>query len=188
MNWKFWKKSPEKKALADLKNTAFVFAYMKKLQEKGLLLWQERNHRLLIARPLAVLMMKNEKTWRNFLTNCYLWQSYNLMLEAHEHAIIRLESEAIRKAKKKYAVLTNADTERIRRAVRDEYEGTTSPIKLHEFEFFIIDDRPEPMPRTSEDDAEEKGSIMLVGFYNPDTEKLEIASWEDIKSQLTIND
>ena len=109
------------------------------------------------------------------------------MLEAHEHAIIRLEGEAIRKAKKKYAVLTNADTERIRRAVRDEYEGASTPIKLQEFEFFVIDDNPKPMPRTSEDDAEEKGSITAVGFYNPDTDKLEIAPWEDIESQLRIN-
>lgn len=182
MNWKFWKKSPEKKALADLKNTAFVFAYMKKLQEKGLLLWQERNHRLLIARPLAVLMMKNEKTWRNFLTNCYLWQSYNLMLEAHEHAIIRLESEAIRKAKKKYAVLTNADTERIRRAVRDEYTGSGVSAKINAFEFYVIADTTNPMPRTNEDDAQEKGGIVAVGSYDPDTEKLEIASWDEIKT------
>ena len=74
MNWKFWKTSPEKKALKDLKTMSFVFAYMRKMQDNGLLLWQERNRRLLIAQPLAVLMMKDEKTWRNFIDNCYLWQ------------------------------------------------------------------------------------------------------------------
>lgn len=182
MNWKFWKTSPEKKAFKDLKNMSFVFAYMRKMQDNGLLLWQERNRRLLIAQPLAVLMMKDEKTWRNFIDNCYLWQSYNLMLEAHNKALNNLESKAIREAKKKYAVLTKADTERIRRAVRDEYTGSGISAKINAFEFYVIADTTNPMPRTNEDDAQEKGGIVVVGSYDPDTEKLEIASWDEIKT------
>ena len=104
------------------------------------------------------------------------------MLEAHNKALNNLESKAIREAKKKYAVLTKADTERIRRAVRDEYTGSGVSAKINAFEFYVIADTTNPMPRTNEDDAQEKGGIVAVGSYDPETEKLEIASWDEIKT------
>ena len=171
----------EKLALASVKNYASAFAYLNTLRDSGLLLWQERNRRLFIMQPLAIIMMRNADSWRNFLTNCYLWQSYNLMLEAHEHAIHRLESEAICKAKRQYAVLTKADTERIRRGVREQYEASGTPAKIEPFEFYVIADNPHPLPRTEEQDAEQRGDITLVGYFDPDTQQLEQVPWKELR-------
>lgn len=177
----FRRKKRERNALASVKNYASAFAYLNTLRDSGLLLWQERNRRLLIMQPLALMMMRNAESWRNFLTNCYLWQSYNLMLEAHNHAILRLESEAIRKAKRQYAVLTKADTERIRRGVREQYEASNAPAKIEAFEFYVIADNPHPIPRTEEQDAEQRGDITLVGVFNPDTQQLEQVPWDEVR-------
>ena len=177
----FRRKKRERNALASVKNYASAFGHLNSLRDCGLLLWQERNRRLFIMQPLAIMMMRNAESWRNFLTNCYLWQSYNLMLEAHEHAIIRLESEAIRKAKRQYAILTKADTERIRRGVREQYEASNTPAKIEPFEFYVIADNPHPLPRTEEQDAEQRGDITLVGVFNPDTQQLEQVPWDEVR-------
>ena len=171
----------EKQALASLQTYASAFAYLNTLRDSGLLLWQERNRRLFIMQPLAILMMRNAESWRNFLTNCYLWQSYNLMLEAHEHTITRLEGEALRKAKRQYAVLTKADMERIRRSVRDEYEASNTPAKIEPFEFYVIADNKNPIPRNEEQDAEQRGDITLVGSFNPETGQLEQVPWKELR-------
>lgn len=187
MNWiKNWiKKDKQKSALASVKQYASVFGSLDVLCDKGMLLWQERNRRLLIMQPLAIVMMQSADKWRNFLTNCFLWQSYHLMAEAHEHAITRLQGNAIRKAKEKTPVLTKADTERIRRSVRDEYEPSLKEPKIEPFEFYVIADAPNPIPRNNEDEAEERGNITLVGQFNPDTGQLEQETWEKVKSFLT---
>ena len=177
----FKRRKRERTALASLQTYASAFAYLNTLRDSGLLLWQERNRRLFIMQPLAIIMMRNADSWRNFLTNCYLWQSYNLMLEAHEHAIHRLESEAIRKAKRQYAGLTKADTERIRRSVRDEYEASNTPAKIEPFEFYVIADNKNPSPRNEEQDAEQRGDITLVGYFDPDTQQLEQVPWKELR-------
>lgn len=177
----FRRKKRERNALASLKPYASAFAYLNTLRDSGLLLWQERNRRLFIMQPLAIIMMRNAESWRNFLTNCYLWQSYALMLEAHEHAIHRLEGKAIREAKKQFVVLTKADMERIRRSVRDEYEASNTPAKIEPFEFYVIADNPHPLPRTEEQDAEQRGDITLVGSFNPETGQLEQVPWKELR-------
>lgn len=177
----FRRKKRERNALASLQTYASAFAYLNTLRDSGLLLWQERNRRLFIMQPLAIIMMRNADSWRNFLTNCYLWQSYALMLEAHEHAIHRLESEAIRKAKRQYAVLTKADTERIRRGVREQYEASNTPAKIEAFEFYVIADNKNPVPRNEEQDAEQRGDITLVGSFNPETGQLEQVPWKELR-------
>lgn len=177
----FTRRRKERTALASLQTYASAFAYLNTLRDSGLLLWQERNRRLFIMQPLAIIMMRNAESWRNFLTNCYLWQSYALMLEAHEHAIHRLEGKAIREAKKQYAVLTKADMERIRRSVRDEYEASNTPAKIEPFEFYVIADNKNPVPRNEEQDAEQRGDITLVGSFNPETGQLEQVPWKELR-------
>lgn len=177
----FKRRKRERTALASLQTYASAFAYLNTLRDSGLLLWQERNRRLFIMQPLAIIMMRNAESWRNFLTNCYLWQSYNLMLEAHEHTITRLEGEALRKAKRQYAVLTKADAERIRRSVREQYEASNTPAKIEPFEFYVIADNPHPLPRTEEQDAEQRGDITLVGYFDPDTQQLEQVPWKELR-------
>ena len=177
----FTRRRKERNALADVKHFSSAFAHLNSLRDSGLLLWQERNRRLFIMQPLAIIMMRNADSWRNFLTNCYLWQSYALMLEAHEHAITRLEGEAIREAKKQFVVLTKADMERIRRSVRDEYEASNTPAKIEPFDFYVIADNPHPIPRTEEQDAEQRGDITLVGSFNPETGQLEQVPWKELR-------
>ena len=66
----FKKRKRERTALASLQTYASAFAYLNTLRDSGLLLWQERNRRLFIMQPLAIIMMRNADSWRNFLTNC----------------------------------------------------------------------------------------------------------------------
>jgi hypothetical protein len=74
--------------------------------------------------------------------------------------------------------------ERIRRSVRDEYEASNTPAKIEPFEFYVIADNKNPVPRNEEQDAEQRGDITLVGSFNPETGQLEQVPWKELNTNL----
>ena len=180
------RKSPKRESIKRLKEVARVFGSMQQMERKGLLHWDVRARRLFIAEPLAIVMMNKPETWKAFLSNVFLWQTYVRQNEAWERARIGAEGAAIRRAKESAGVLTEEEVARIRRAADNALaEDKVKVPKMEGYEVFIISDATPPL-RDAEDHtkAEAKGQIVAVGHYAPETDKVEMAMWSDIKRNL----
>lgn len=179
LTWRRTKKNV--KQLEVIKDT---FNALEKAERGGLIWFDQKNRRLFIEEPLAMLMMTSARRWQNFLQNCFTWLYWRQCSEAWDNFILKEEMKTVRRTKKKTPVLTKRDVERIRFARRQEIaQGDMEPPRVEPFEFFVVraaitsqqtgqGDKTEQMPG---------GEIMAVGNYNPETEQVEMASWEDVK-------
>lgn len=178
---KIREKRAQKAQLRRFGQFANVFASLQRLEKSGLLAWEAKSRRLFIAQPLAVVMLaQGYDRWRNFLNNVFLYHMYNLQNRQWQDHIINEQAKAVRQRKKEVVVLTKAETERIRRAVRDNIPAEAvelPPIKPSEF-FIIADTATVTDASPSE---QPKAEITWVGEYDPDTGTLDMAEWKDIK-------
>lgn len=180
----------EKRRLRDLNKTASAFATLERLQTSGLLAWDAKQRRVLIAEPLVFIYMSKAETWQAFLQNLYLWTYYTACNEAWEAYMQKEELKAVRvamaereqvevtadgKTQKQHSPnLTRDDIDRIRRARRAEIaQSDMKPPRVEGFEFFIIRDTTDAQP-----------DIVAVGHYDPDTEQIEMATWQEVKLLL----
>ena len=180
----------EKRRLRDLNKTASAFVTLERLQTSGLLAWDQKQRRVLIAEPLAFIYMSKAETWQAFLQNLYLWMYYTACNEAWEAYMQKEELKAVRaamaereqveatadgKTQKQHSPnLTRNDIDRIRRARRAEIaQSDMKPPRVEGFEFFIIRDTTDAQP-----------DIVAVGHYDPDTEQIEMATWQEVKLLL----
>jgi hypothetical protein len=70
--------------------------------------------------------------------------------------------------------LSRADVERIRLAARQQVaESDIEPPKVEPFEMFIV-----------EDTVDAKQKIIAVGFFDPETNDMELAPWSEIAPLL----
>ena len=195
-----WRKS--RKQLKQLHDIGSVFHALDAMEKGGMLSFDTRNRRLFIEEPLALIMMAGgAEKWTNFIQNCFTWLYHRQCTEAWKAYILKEELDAVRIATKKYTAMTRADIERVRRARRDEIaQGDIQPPKVESFEFFVVravslaaDSASSPSspssssssPSSSSPKPVPAGEILAVGHYNPDTEQLEIGSWEDVSLYLS---
>lgn len=83
----------------------------------------------------------------------------------------------VREGSKKRAGLTRDDIERIKQSRRAEIVASDmEPPKVQPFEFFII-------PNSTEAKVEP----IAIGYYDPSTGEMEVATWEDVKAYLPNN-
>lgn len=177
----------------ELANICRNFKTLEQLQRNGLLLWDLSQRRLYLEQPIAILMMKNEKTWSTFLQNCFYWIYYNECLGAMEGLMLDEELKAVRKAKKICNTLTMRDINRIKTAKRNEiafedFEKHAPEVKP--FEFFVIRENSESVPRSKNkggtDEKNENivagGELLCVGQYDPEAENFDIALWSDVQN------
>lgn len=177
--WKRWReKRAAKKKRKDMVQTSRVFGYLEQLFMSNMLIWNARERRLFIAEPLAVVFIgQGWDRWRNFLNNAYLYMVWKLQNEKWEEHARELEQAAIRERKAQVVVLPKAEAERIRRAVRAGLQpGAVQLPPIESFEFFVLADRT---------DDEHREAIAYVGEYDPDTRKLEMVAWEEVKDAVT---
>lgn len=169
----------QRKQLKRLRATSAVFSTLETLEKKGLLHWQSRERQLLMEETLAYVMLsEGEKKWKTSLQNILLWQSYRLAQEQAEADRINIEAKAVREARKKYAVLTKADIERIRQQARSNMsEREVKPIE--DFDIFII--RANAPSSTSATEA--TGELLAIGHYDIEGNH-DLALWEDVKHNL----
>ena len=163
------------------------------LQKSGLLAWNQRDRQLLISAPLAVLFMDSAERWTGFIQTLTLYEQYRLQSAAWAEYIQKEELKAVREAMKdggskmedgktstisrQPSALSREDVERIRRARRAEIAQTDmEPPVIKEFDFFIIPESTEAHPEP-----------IAVGHYNPQTQEMEMATWEDVRSLLVKN-
>ena len=173
--FKWWRE--RRKDKNDLKRTQSMitmFSHVEKLKKSGMISWDPRTRRVFLAEPIAVTMLAlGSAKWRNFLANVNLYQVYMLQQEAWEVYFRQVEIEAVKAARKKYAILPKAEIARIKRAAREGVDlSDIEPPKLSKFEFFILGD--------SVQDAKKK-VVEWVGEFNPDTNECVMAEWNDVK-------
>jgi len=163
------------------------------LQQAGLLAWNQRDRQLLISAPLAVLFMDSAERWTGFIQTLTLYEQYRLQSAAWAEYIQKEELKAVREAMKdggskmedgktstisrQPSALSREDIERIRRARRAEISQTEmEPPVIKEFDFFIIPETTEAHPEP-----------IAVGHYNAQTQEMEMATWEEVRSLLVDN-
>ena len=136
-----WRARRTNKAqLQRLHTFASTFASMQRLEKGGLLTWEEKTRRLFIAQPLAIVMLaQGYDRWRNFLNNVFLYHMYNLQNKQWQDYVLDEQAKAVRQRRSEVTILTKAETERIRRTVRDNIPADAVPLlPIKPFEFFIL--------------------------------------------------
>ncbi len=169
------KRREQRKKLKELKQFSSTFSTLDRMEQSGLLTFDSKSRRLFIAQSLAILMMKDAQSWVNFITNVYQWLYYQQAQEAWNAHFLKEELAAVRKASvgdnHKTVQLSRADVERIRIAARQQVaEGDIEPPKVEPFEMFIVEDTVDAKPR-----------IIAVGYFEPETNDMELAPWSEVE-------
>ncbi len=172
------KRREQRRKLKELKQFSSTFSTLDRLEQSGLLVWDQKQRRLFISQSLAVLMMRNAESWVNFITNVYQWLYYQQAQEAWNAHFLKEELAAVRKASvddnHKTVQLSRADVERIRIAARQQVaESDIEPPKVEPFEMFIVEDTVDAKPK-----------IIAVGYFNPETNDMELAPWSEVEPLL----
>ena len=172
------KRREQRKKLSELKNFSSVFSTLDRLEQSGLLTFDSKSRRLFIAQSLAVLMMRNAESWVAFITNVYQWLYYQQAQEAWNAHFLKEELAAVRRASvgenHETVQLSRADIERIRLAARQQVaESDMEPPKVEPFEFFIVQDTTDAAAR-----------LIAVGYFNPETNDMELAPWSEVEPLL----
>ena len=171
----------KKKMFKDLKDIAFVISVFDKFERIGLITWRQKDKILIIEESLALMKLaEGKKGFQNFLNQAALWQNERIISEAYETRRIKVETDAVRKAQKDYANLTNADIHRIRQEARENM--TMIPPEqldcIKEFDIFVV----RANAPSAQDATAESGQLLALGHY--DGEKVEMAMYDEIKHIL----
>ena len=139
------------------------------LIKKGLLSFNPVTHRLFISTTLAQLYLTDSERWTAFLRNIHNWAIYHRQQEAWNDYFLKVETSAVREAKKKYAALSKADIARIRQQARIAVDITAIPApKVQPFEYFIADI-----------EAKLNNDVLVVGNF--DGENFEMENYERVQ-------
>ena len=166
------------KKLKELQDIAAITAIFEKWSRQGVIFWCKKDNILIIEEYLAKLKMtEGREGFLKFLNQVATWQNNIIIQEAYAAHSIKLETDAVRKAQRKYANLTKADIMRIRQEARENMPML--PIEqldyIKEFDIFVvIANAP-----SAKDATEENGQLLAIGHY--DGEKVEMAMYDDVK-------
>lgn len=175
------KKKQLKKALQNLHNLHEMVGILDKWARHGLIFWRRKDNVLIIEEYVALLKLaEGRKGFLKFLNQIVVWQSSKLIDEAYETHSIKVETDAVRKAQRKYANLTKADIQRIRQEARENMPMI--PLEqldcIKEFDIFVV----RASAPSAQDATEESGQLLALGHY--DGEKVEMAMYDEIKHNL----
>ena len=169
------------KQLKELQDLAAMTAIFERFSRLGLIFWRKKDKILIIEEYLAILKMSEGRDgFLKFLNQVATWQNSILVQEAYETYFLKVETDAVRKAQRKYANLTKADIMRIRQEARENMQML--PIEqldyIKEFDIFVVRAR---VP-SAQDATEASGQLLALGHY--DGEKVEMAMYNDVKHIL----
>ena len=171
-------KNKKKKTEKELRDLSAVFSILDEFEKRGIIHWQRKNKILLIEEVLGTLKVAEGRDgFLRFLNQVSMWQNHRLLAEAYESLRLKVETEAVRKARAQFAMLTKADMQRIRQNARENME-MIPPERLDcikEFDIFIV----RANAPSAQDATEESGQLLALGHF--DGEKVEMAMYEDIK-------
>ena len=181
----FRSKKKQKMALQTLHDLHEMVGILDKWARHGLIFWRRKDNILIIEEYVALLKLaEGRKGFLNFLNQIVVWQNSKLIGEAYESHRVHVETEAVRKAQRKFANLTKADIMRIRKNARENMEMI--PLEqldyIKEFDIFVV----RANAPSAQDATEESGQLLALGHY--DGKKVEMALYEDIKYNLLKED
>lgn len=169
------------KTFEELKDLAAMTAIFEKLSRRGVIFWRKKDKILIIEEYLAMLKMSEGRDgFLKFLNQVATWQNSILFQEAYEAYFLKVETEAVREAQRKYASLTKADVMRIRQNVREKMPIVV-PEQIgciKEFDIFVV----RANAPSAQDATEESGQLLALGHY--DGKKVEMAMYDEIKHIL----
>ena len=174
----FRRKNKNFKELQDLAEMSAIF---EEWSRRGIILWRKNDNILIIEEHLAILTIaKGRDGFLKFLNQVATWQNSILIQEAYAAHCLKVETEAVRKAQRKYASLTKADIMRIRQEARENMPML--PLEqldyIKEFDIFVVRSNAP----SAQDATEESGQLLALGHY--DGEKVEMAMYDEIKHIL----
>ena len=175
------KKKKQEKALQNLRDLHEMVGILDKWASHGLIFWRRKDKLLIIEEVVALMKLaEGRKGFLNFLNQIAVWQSSKLIDEAYETHSIKVETDAVRKAQRKYANLTKADIMRIRQEARENMPML--PIEqldcIKEFDIFVV----RASAPSAQDATEASGQLLALGHF--DGEKVEMAMYDEIKHNL----
>lgn len=132
-------------------------------------------HRLFITQPFASLLMtRGAEGWINSIHAIYQYTYLRQSQQAWEDYLRKEELAAVREALSKNPKLQRDDIDRIKWSRRQEIAlSDMEPPKAEPFEFFIIPDS-----------TEAKVEPIGVGYYDPNTGQMDVATWYEVKPLL----
>ena len=177
--WNIFKRKNKK--LKELQDLAAMTAIFEKLSRQGVIFWRKKDNILIIEEYLAKLKMaEGREGFLKFLNQVATWQNNIIIQEAYSVHCLKVETDAVRKAQRKYANLTKADIIRIRQEARENMQML--PIEqleyIKEFDIFIV----RANAPSAQDATEASGQLLVLGHF--DGEKVEMAMYDDIKHNL----
>ena len=169
------------KTFKELQDLAEMSAIFEEWSRRGIILWRKKDNILIIEEHLAILTIaKGRDGFLKFLNQVAIWQNSILFQEAYEAYFLKVETEAVRDAQRKYASLTKADVMRIRQNVREKMPIVV-PEQIgciKEFDIFVV----RANAPSAQDATVESGQLLALGHY--DGEKVEMAMYDEIKHIL----
>ena len=173
------------KHLKEVQDLAAMIGIFEILSRRGVVFWRKKDNILIIEEYFAMLKMaEGREGFLKFLNQVAVWQSSKLIDEAYEAHSIKVETDAVRKAQRKYANLTKADIMRIRQEARENMQML--PLEqleyIKEFDIFVV----RASAPSAQDATEESGQLLALGHY--DGEKVEMAMYDEIKHNLINSD
>ena len=169
------------KKLKELQDLAAMTSIFEKLSRQGVVFWRKKDNILIIEEYLAKLKMaEGREGFLKFLNQVATWQNNIIIQEAYAAHCLKVETDAVRKAQRKYSNLTKADIMRIRQEARENMPML--PIEqleyIKEFDIFVV----RANAPSAQEATEESGQLLALGHY--DGENVEMAMYDDIKHIL----
>lgn len=166
------------KKLKELQDLAAMTAIFEKLSRRGVIFWRKKDNILVIEEYFAkIKLAEGREGFLKFLNQVATWQNNILIQEAYSAHCLTVETEAVRKAQRKFASLTKADIQRIRQNARDNM-SVIPPEQLDcikEFDIFVV----RASAPSAQEATDESGQLLAIGHY--DGEKVEMAMYDDVK-------
>ena len=174
-------KNKKKKTEKELRDLSAVFSILDEFEKRGVIHWQRKNKVLLIEEVLGTLKVAEGRDgFLRFLNQVSMWQNHRLLAEAYESLRLKVETEAVRKARSQFAMLTKADMQRIRQNARENMEMI--PIEqldyIKEFDIFVV----RASAPSAQEATEASGQLLALGHF--DGEKVEMAMYDEVKHNL----
>ena len=177
----FRSKKKQKIALQTLHDLHEMVGILDKWARHGLIFWRRKDNILILEEYVALLKLaEGRKGFLKFLNQIVVWQNSKLIDEAYELHRVHVETEAVRKAQRKFANLTKADIMRIRQEARENMPFI-SPEQLDyikEFDIFVV----RANAPSAQEATEASGQLLAIGHF--DGEKVEMAMYDEIKHNL----
>ena len=169
------------KQLKELQDFAAMMGIFEILSRRGVVFWRKKDNILIIEEYFVMLKMaEGREGFLKFLNQVATWQNNIIIQEAYSAECLKVETDAVRKAQRKYANLAKADIMRIRQEARENMPMI--PLEqldcIKEFDIFIV----RANAPSAQEATEESGQLLALGHF--DGEKVEMAMYDEVKHNL----